>query len=63
AFADLVIFNPKTVADSATFETPTAPAIGIDRVFVNGLPVWQQGRASGERPGRAIRLGDTSRGG
>ncbi|MDP7548199.1 MAG: D-aminoacylase [Alphaproteobacteria bacterium] len=63
SFADLVIFNPKTVLDGATFETPTEPAIGIDRVFVNGLPVWHQGQASGERPGRPIRLGDTSRGG
>jgi N-acyl-D-amino-acid deacylase len=62
-FADLVIFNPKTVLDSATFEAPTEPAIGIDSVFVNGLPVWQKGKASGERPGRPIRLGDTSRGG
>ena len=63
AYADLVIFNPKTVSDRATFDAPTEPAIGIDRVFVNGLTVWNQGRASGERPGRAIRLGDTSRGG
>ena len=63
SFADLVIFNPKTVQDGATFEAPETPAIGIDSVFVNGLPVWQQGKASGERPGRPIRLGDTSRGG
>ncbi|MDP6691179.1 MAG: D-aminoacylase [Alphaproteobacteria bacterium] len=63
AFADLVIFNPKTISDSATFDAPTEPAIGIDRVFVNGQTVWNQGRASGERPGRPIRLGDTSRGG
>ena len=61
-FADLVVFNPKTVHDGATFETPTEPAIGIDSVFVNGSPVWQQGKASGERPGRPIRLGDTTRG-
>jgi len=62
-FADLVIFNPKTILDSATFEAPTEPAIGIDSVFVNGLPVWRMGKATGERPGRPIRLGDTSRGG
>ena len=62
-FADLVVFNPSTVLDGATFEAPTEPAIGIDSVFVNGLPVWRQGKASGERPGRPIRLGDTSRGG
>ena len=63
AFADLVIFDPKTICDSATFDAPTEPSIGIDRVFVNGAPVWQQGRPSGQRPGRPIRLGDTSRGG
>ncbi len=63
AFADLVIFDPKTISDSATFDAPTEPSIGIDRVFVNGAPVWQQGGASGQRPGRPIRLGDTSRGG
>ncbi len=62
-FADLVIFDPKTIADGATFDAPTRPSMGIDRVFVNGAPVWQQGRPSGERPGRPIRLGDTSRGG
>ncbi len=63
AFADLVIFDPKTILDGATFDEPTRPAIGIDSVFVNGQPVWQDGKASGERPGRPIRLGDTSRGG
>ena len=62
-FADLVIFNPKTVLDGATFEAPTEPAIGIDSVFVNGLAVWRHGKASGARPGRPLRLGDTSRGG
>jgi N-acyl-D-amino-acid deacylase len=62
AFADLVIFDPKTVADSATFDAPTEQAIGIDRVFVNGAPVWHMGKASGARPGRPIRLGDTARG-
>ena len=62
AYADMVIFNPKTVLDGATFDEPTTPAIGIDSVFVNGLAVWQQGKATGERPGRPIRLGDTSRG-
>ena len=62
AYADIVIFNPRTVIDRATFDEPETPAIGIDSVFVNGLPVWQKGKPSGERPGLPIRLSDTNRG-
>ena len=62
AFADIVIFNPKTVIDSATFDRPTTPAIGIDSVYVNGGVVWQNGKSTGDRPGRPIYLGDTNRG-
>ena len=62
AYADIVIFNPRTVIDRATFDEPETPAIGISNVFVNGLPVWQKGKPSGERPGQPIRLSDTNRG-
>jgi N-acyl-D-amino-acid deacylase len=55
AFADLVLFDPATVIDRATFEQPTRPAAGIDMVFVNGRPVWRDGAATGERPGRALK--------
>lgn len=55
AFADLVLFDPETVADLATFEKPTTPSAGIERVYVNGRAVWQDGRATGTRPGRAVR--------
>jgi N-acyl-D-amino-acid deacylase len=58
AYADLVLFDPATVADRATFETPQLPAAGIDRVFVNGREVWSSGAATGARPGRALRLRD-----
>ena len=55
AYADLTVFDPKTVIDRATFAEPTLPAAGIAHVFVNGRPVWSDGKPSGERPGRALR--------
>ncbi len=55
AYADLTVFDPATVIDRATFEQPTTPAAGIDHVFVNGRPVWAEGKPTGERPGRALR--------
>ncbi len=55
AFADVTVFDPATVIDRATFEVPTTPSAGIEHVFVNGRPVWEAGRPSGERPGRALR--------
>ena len=54
-WADLVLFDPATVIDRATFEDPKRPADGIDSVFVAGQPVWQNGRSTGNRPGRALR--------
>ncbi|MBN7776449.1 D-aminoacylase [Nitratireductor aquimarinus] len=53
-FADLVIFDPETIAEGATFETPIRPAVGIDRVFVNGREVWVDGEKTGARPGRPL---------
>jgi N-acyl-D-amino-acid deacylase len=55
AYADVTVFDPETVVDRATFEAPTTPAVGIEHVFVNGRPVWTQGKPTGERPGRALR--------
>jgi N-acyl-D-amino-acid deacylase len=55
AYADLTVFDPETVIDRATFAEPTLPAAGIAHVFVNGQPVWSDGKPSGERPGRALR--------
>ena len=57
AYADLVLFDPATIADTATFEKPKTPAAGIARVMVNGRTVWCDGAATGERPGRALRRG------
>jgi N-acyl-D-amino-acid deacylase len=53
--ADLVLFDPATVLDRASFENPMQPAAGIDTVFVAGTPVWQNGKSTGAKPGRALR--------
>jgi N-acyl-D-amino-acid deacylase len=55
AYADLVLFDPAKIADTATFEKPKAPAAGISLVVVNGRTVWDDGAATGNRPGRALR--------
>ncbi len=54
-FADLTIFDPETVIDTATFEAPTRPAAGIEEVIVNGVTVWRSGAATGDRPGEVLR--------
>jgi N-acyl-D-amino-acid deacylase len=53
--ADLVLFDPKTVKDRATFEKPKQAADGIATVWVNGEIVWRNGESNGARPGRALR--------
>ena len=50
AYADLVLFDPATVADLASFEKPKTPAAGIDTVWVNGSTVWRGGRSTGAGP-------------
>jgi N-acyl-D-amino-acid deacylase len=54
AFADLVLFNPATVIDRSTFQTPFELPSGIEKVFVNGALVWDTGKATGARPGRVL---------
>ncbi len=55
AFADLVLFDPATVADRSTWADPAALATGVEEVWVNGVPVWAGGKATGATPGRGIR--------
>ena len=55
-WADLVIFNPQTVEDTATFTAPHAYAKGIEYVLVNGTPVIANGQPTGQRPGAFLRL-------
>ncbi|MEA2783433.1 MAG: N-acyl-D-amino-acid deacylase [Rhodospirillaceae bacterium] len=54
-FADIVVFDPETIADRATFEHPQQISAGIELVLVNGVAVWQNGRPTGTRPGRVLR--------
>lgn len=56
AYADVVVFDPDTVADRATFTDPFQYAVGIAATLVNGRPVWRDGER-GARTGRAIRPG------
>ena len=53
-FADVVVFDPATVADTATFEMPHAYAVGVRHVLVNGVPVLKDGEHTGHKPGRAL---------
>jgi N-acyl-D-amino-acid deacylase len=55
AYADLVLLDPATVIDSASFQSPKQPAAGIREVIVNGNPVWRNKAWTGERPGRILR--------
>jgi len=55
--ADLVLFDPETILDRATFEDPHQFPLGIRRVFVNGTVVVADGEHTGARPGRVLRRG------
>lgn len=55
AAADLVVFDPATVEDRATYDDPIQPAAGIDCVFANGEMIWDGARSTGARPGRVLR--------
>jgi dihydroorotase/N-acyl-D-amino-acid deacylase len=54
-FADLVLFDPATVIDKATFEKPHQLSVGILNVWVNGVMVVHDGKPTGAKPGRALR--------
>jgi N-acyl-D-amino-acid deacylase len=53
--ADIVVFDPDTVIDHATYEEPHQLSTGVEHVFVNGVPVLLDGRHTGAMPGRAVR--------
>jgi len=54
AYADIVVFNPDTIIDAATFENPKQAAHGIDTVIVNGKVAWQDSAQTDARSGRFI---------
>jgi len=53
-FADVVILDPETIADRATYEKPHQYAVGVRDVFVNGVRVLKDGEHTGALPGRAL---------
>ncbi|QNQ07740.1 D-aminoacylase [Sphingomonas alpina] len=55
ARADLILFDPATVADRATSENPSAQSVGISRVWVNGGLVLKDGKPTGTRTGQPVR--------
>jgi N-acyl-D-aspartate/D-glutamate deacylase len=56
-FADVVVFDPATIQDHATFEQPHQYATGVKHVFVNGQHVLRDGEHTGALPGRVVRRG------
>jgi len=54
-FADVAVFDPATIADHATFETPHRYATGVTHVFVNGVHTLREGEHTGAKVGRAVR--------
>lgn len=54
-FADIAIFDPKTIIDKATFEDPHQYAVGVSSVIVNGVIVIDQGIHNGNKPGKVLR--------
>lgn len=55
AHADLVLFDPATIADRATSNNPSAQSVGISRVWVNGALVFKDGQPTGIRSGKRVR--------
>ena len=53
-FADVVVFDPETIADRATFEQPHQYAVGMKHVLVNGVAVLKDGEHTNATPGRAL---------
>jgi N-acyl-D-amino-acid deacylase len=53
-FADVVVFDPETISDRATYEDPHRYAVGMKHVFVNGVALLKDGEHTGAKPGRAL---------
>ena len=54
-FADVAVFDPRTIRDNATFERPQQLATGMKDVFVNGVEVLRDGDHTGATPGRFVK--------
>ncbi|HEX6096838.1 MAG TPA: D-aminoacylase [Thermoanaerobaculia bacterium] len=53
-FADVVVFDPQTIAAHATYDNPRQYATGVEHVFVNGTQVLKDGEHTGAKPGRVV---------
>ena len=54
-YADVMVFDPNTIIDHATYERPHQLSEGVKWVFVNGVAVVSDGRVTGARPGKIVR--------
>ena len=54
-WADVVVFDPETVHDVATFDDPNRLSEGMDYVLINGVPVIENGKMTGALPGKVLR--------
>ena len=54
-YGDVVVFDPATIQDHATFDKPMQLATGVSNVFVNGTQVVKDGKHTGAKPGRVVR--------
>ena len=54
-WADVVVFDPETVRDVATFDDPNRLSEGMEYVLINGVPVIENGKMTGARPGKVLR--------
>ena len=57
-WADVVVFDPETIHDRATFENPNQLSEGMRFVLVNGVPVIEEGKLTDALPGKALRMGE-----
>jgi N-acyl-D-amino-acid deacylase len=55
AYADIVVFDPATIADHATYDNPAQLATGVDDVLINGGFAYRDGKATGAHTGRVVR--------
>jgi dihydroorotase/N-acyl-D-amino-acid deacylase len=56
-WADVLVFDPQTIRDKATFAEPNQLSEGMQYVLVNGVPVIEHGRSTGALPGKVLRRG------
>jgi len=54
-YADVMLFDPNTIIDKATYEKPHQLSVGVKYVFVNGVAVVRDGKVTGAKPGKIVR--------